>query len=369
MSGLTVVNMPTYRSLVEAASGLGIVARVGSVLLSMFFMLSFIVNLTSVLAVTPGYLIPPNFWIWTLVTHQFVETNFLLFACGALCLAVNSIFLEKEWGPLKLLLYYVIVSTLSAFITAMVYIFSYMVTFNTQYLFHVHIYGMGSLLGGGLVAIRQGYGERSVLNAMLQVKDLTVVGCVLFVVLSITGFVRTTFTLAYSFGAFVGWIYLRFYQLNEKGRGDQSEKFSFKYFFPEMMQQPVGIMSQIIYNLLVKLKVCRKTVYRFDVGAPGNITITLPGVDALDAERRRKKAIKALDERLKKSASDASDTPWPTLQEDNATPAVSDSSAVLQQEDVSTDEHGSLGDGSTSPDIVRIDMDANASNGNTVGSS
>jgi hypothetical protein len=37
----------------------------------------------------------------------------------------------------------------------------------------------------------------------------------------------------------------------------------------------------------VKVKICQKTVKRYDVGAPSSITISLPGTDPQDAERRR----------------------------------------------------------------------------------
>lgn len=55
-----------------------------------------------------------------------------------------------------------------------------------------------------------------------------------------------------------------------------------------MLQPPVGIMSNTIYSMMVRAGLCRKTVRKFDLAAaPGGVTITLPGNDPQDMERRR----------------------------------------------------------------------------------
>ena len=36
---------------------------------------------------------------------------------------------------------------------------------------------------------------------------------------------------------------------------------------------PIGFASEVVYNILIKLKVCSKTTYQYDVAAPTNITI------------------------------------------------------------------------------------------------
>ncbi len=82
-------------------------------------------------------------------------------------------------------------------------------------------------------------------------------------------------------------------------------------FFPNVIQPPIAVLSQIVFDLLVRVKICKKPVRRYDVGAgPSSITITLPGIDAQDAERRRQKALKALNERLGRVESP---THWPSI--------------------------------------------------------
>ena len=52
-------------------------------------------------------------------------------------------------------------------------------------------------------------------------------------------------------------------------------------------RSPVNTLSTIIFNTLVRLKVCHKPIRTYDVGSPSAITISLPGMDPVDAERRR----------------------------------------------------------------------------------
>ncbi|NXW53382.1 TM115 protein, partial [Eurystomus gularis] len=106
---------------------------------------------------------------------------------------------------------------------------------------------------------------------------------------------------------------LRFYQRHSRGRGDMSDHFAFATFFPEILQPMVGLVANLVHSILVKVKVCRKTVKRYDVGAPSSITISLPGTDPQDAERRRQLALKALNERLKRVEDQSA---WPSMEDD-----------------------------------------------------
>lgn len=58
-------------------------------------------------------------------------------------------------------------------------------------------------------------------------------------------------------------------------------------FFPTVLQPLVSVLFDAVYACLVALRCCRQPVKKYDVGAPSSITISLPGVDAHDAERRR----------------------------------------------------------------------------------
>lgn len=92
-----------------------------------------------------------------------------------------------------------------------------------------------------------------------------------------------------------------------------ADHFAFATFFPEILQPVVGLLANLVHGLLVKVKVCQKTVKRYDVGAPSSITISLPGTDPQDAERRRQLALKALNERLKRVEDQSV---WPSMDDD-----------------------------------------------------
>ncbi|NWY47363.1 TM115 protein, partial [Sylvia atricapilla] len=124
------------------------------------------------------------------------------------------------------------------------------------------------------------------------------------------------------------WVYLRFYQRHSRGRGDMSDHFAFATFFPEILQPVVGLVANLVHSMLVKVRLCRKTVKRYDVGAPSSITISLPGTDPQDAERRRQLALKALNERLKRVEDQSA---WPSMEDDDeeAAAAAKASSPLL----------------------------------------
>jgi hypothetical protein len=141
-------------------------------------------------------------------------------------------------------------------------------------------------------------------------------------------------------GLLTSWTYLRFYkrQANLSGtstgaqgiRGDASETFAFAYFFPDVMQAPIAVVSQAIYNLLITLRIC--TPFSAEDVAVGNEQASARGEAGLpsllngagrggrgmgkreEAERRRALALKALDQRLHAASTNkAQQPPAPTV--------------------------------------------------------
>jgi len=59
-------------------------------------------------------------------------------------------------------------------------------------------------------------------------------------------------------------------------------------FFPDRMQPFVAVLSNSVYALLVTLKVCKKVTKHYEMRAVQSpVIVTLPGIEAHDAERRR----------------------------------------------------------------------------------
>ncbi|GLV44380.1 uncharacterized protein CBL_10184 [Carabus blaptoides fortunei] len=61
------------------------------------------------------------------------------------------------------------------------------------------------------------------------------------------------------------------------------------------------MVANTIHGFFVRIGVCRKVVRKFDMANPTGITISIPGIDPHDMERRRQIALKALSERLSKN--------------------------------------------------------------------
>ena len=55
-----------------------------------------------------------------------------------------------------------------------------------------------------------------------------------------------------------------------------------------MTVQPlIAAISNTVFNIFVKIKLCKKPQKKYNLGAASTITVSLPGTDPHDAERRR----------------------------------------------------------------------------------
>ncbi|XP_017266653.1 transmembrane protein 115 [Kryptolebias marmoratus] len=298
-----------------ALASTSVVVKTISAVVVLLYLLSWAVDTSYALGVMPGYLFPPNFWVWTLVTHGLVERHVWGVAANVGTVMACGRLLEPLWGALELLIFFAVVNVSAGLLAGLSYLLTYIATFDLHFLFAVRIYGAAGFLGGVLVALKQTMGDTTVLRVP-QVRLKAAPALVLFflALLRLSGLLDSCAPLAaYSYGSLSGWVYLRFYQRHSRGRGDMSDHFAFASFFPEAVQPVVGLLAGLIHSALVKIKVCRKMVKRYDVGAPSSITISLPGTDPQDAERRRQLALKALNERLKRVEDQSA---WPSMDDE-----------------------------------------------------
>ncbi|XP_035221827.1 uncharacterized protein LOC118194739 [Stegodyphus dumicola] len=75
--------------------------------------------------------------------------------------------------------------------------------------------------------------------------------------------------------------------------------FSFS-FFPNVMQAPLIVIGNAVFECLVYIKICKKPHRKYNVASSSSVTLTIPGTEPHDAERRRQIALRALSERLSK---------------------------------------------------------------------
>ena len=63
--------------------------------------------------------------------------------------------IEPLWGSIEMMTFFLLVNTGVAIVAAIFYYFLYMLTFNTELLFEVHIHGLAGYLAGVSVAVKQ----------------------------------------------------------------------------------------------------------------------------------------------------------------------------------------------------------------------
>lgn len=331
-----------------ALASTSVVVKLISAVVLLLYLLSWAFDTPYALGVTPGYLFPPNFWVWTLLTHGVVEEHVWGLAANVGTIMACGRLLEPLWGALELLIFFTFVNVSAGLLVGLSYLLTYAATFDLNFLFAVRVHGFISFLGGVLVALKQTMGDTTVLRVpQVRLKAAPALVLLLLAVLCLSGLLKDAAPLAaYTYGSLAGWVYLRFYQRHSRGRGDMSDHFAFASFFPEAVQPVVGVLAGLVHAALVKIKVCRKMVKRYDVGAPSSITISLPGTDPQDAERRRQLALKALNERLKRVEDQSA---WPSMDDEEDDEVRTETQPLLSERDATLSLAGGASASSHSP--------------------
>jgi len=180
------------------------VVKGASAALLLFYCLSFIDTVFDHLCVVPGYVLPPNFWVWTLLTHNFLQSHILMVVVDICVVIMSGKIIEPLWSPLQIGIFFAVVTSSAALITAGFYVIFYYVTGNTDYLFETHIHGLGAYIDVPLICLS------------------------IAITLSACGVLNGPYAIHFGFGVLISWIYLRFYQKHGNGNtGDMAEEFSF----------------------------------------------------------------------------------------------------------------------------------------------
>lgn len=119
------------------------------------YILSFSETSVKVLSVTPGYLLPPSFWIWTALTFCFIEMYFWEVLVDIVTVGLCGKLIEPLWGQMEMLTFFGIVNLGIAILSSLYYLLLYTCTKNTDILFNVHIHGLAGYVAGVSVAVRQ----------------------------------------------------------------------------------------------------------------------------------------------------------------------------------------------------------------------
>uniref|UniRef100_A0A182M801 Transmembrane protein 115 n=1 Tax=Anopheles culicifacies TaxID=139723 RepID=A0A182M801_9DIPT len=270
------------------------------------YMISFSERISVLLCVTPGYLMPPTFWIWTIFTYFFIEQHFWEVLVDLVTVGLCGKLIEPSWGQMEMLHYFAITNTGVAILTSFYYLFYSMITKDAEILFNVRIYGLAGMNAAISVAVTQIMPDHLIARTPLgkfsnRNVPLTVV--IASILLWACGLLDGTYPAMFASGLYVSWVYLRFYQRHSNGtRGDSAENFRFASFFPNVLQPFIAVIANPVYLGCLRIGLVKRlSPQQSNSSSLQSISVQLPGVDPHDMERRRQIALKALSERLSKT--------------------------------------------------------------------
>lgn len=119
------------------------------------YLLSFSETAIRVLSVTPGYILPPSFCIWTAFTFCFLELYLWEVILDIIIVGLCGKLIEPLWGRYEMFSFFFITNIGVAILSSIYYLFVYFCTKDDEILFNVHIHGLSGFLAAVFVAVRQ----------------------------------------------------------------------------------------------------------------------------------------------------------------------------------------------------------------------
>ncbi|KAJ8906463.1 hypothetical protein NDN08_002956 [Rhodosorus marinus] len=245
-----------------------------------------------------------NFHVWNPFTGLFVETNAIAGLLVASTFLVAGKWLEPAWGQRELIRFILIMNGTVGYTTFFLYSGACLITQKPNICFAL-ISGCIGLVTASTVALKQLIPENQIKlfrSYNIKAKHLTAIVVTSTLVLCVVGLLGVYKLIMSLLGAYYGWLYLRFFQVRDKGIGDQNSAFSFQSFFPRQIQPFIGSVSTRVYKTFTPI------VARVHQSVPTSVDeedpSATPNVSEDDLERRRQIAMKALNERLQANIGD-----------------------------------------------------------------
>lgn len=246
-----------------------IVVKVVAVAVTIGYFLSYAKSVVPFLAVTPGYVLPPNFWVWTFVTHSFIEFHFWEVLADIAVLILCGKLLEPLWGALDMLIFLAVVNTGVALASSFLYIGIYLVTKNEEYLFETYIHGLVGYVAGFSVAVKQVMPDHKLLSSPFGTLRNTHIPLLLMFVtitLRLINVVDGPYPFMFGFGILISWTYLRFYQKHSNGnRGDMADQFSFARYLHMSSSTLVRSVLFLLLRYILMMHVEINAIIRIEI--------------------------------------------------------------------------------------------------------
>lgn len=246
--------------------------------------------------------------MWRLITCNFVGNNVLMLSWTLWSLHFGTNLVRQNNSNESLLKIYAITQVLTIFLVCGAAYLVYAFTAKTTLLYEAYVVDMVPLNCAVLVLIKQFLPDSILLETpfgRLKYTHTPLLVILLSSLFSLLGVIRPVVPLQCVLAVQISWTYLRFFNPHESDSfyGDSSEHFVWESFFPKVTQPCCFILGRVCYSSLAKLGVCKRSVRHVDLNSLKNVEIGLRGLDstARDAERRRQKALRDLNERLNRT--------------------------------------------------------------------
>ncbi|KAL5210688.1 hypothetical protein ABZP36_006311 [Zizania latifolia] len=275
----------SFTGFTKLCKGLAVALFLGHIAIQLF------PSALTYLALIPSRTIP---FAWNLVTAGYIEQTISGVIVSIAGLLLLGKVLEPLWGAKELLKFIFIVNlstSVCVFVTAIVF---YYITQQEIYLY-TPLSGFYGVLSGFLVGIKQILPDQELNLFVMNIKAKWMPSLIAFISVSVSFFMKESvpYIPIILFGIYVSWIYLRYFQKRlEAGlKGDPSDEFSFSSFFPEFLRPVLDPIASVFYTL-----VCGRSK-RFEADDQ-TLDGLLPGPDSSQANRRRERGQRALEQRL-----------------------------------------------------------------------
>ncbi|KAH8878027.1 Transmembrane protein [Schistosoma japonicum] len=225
-----------------------------------FYLLSYIPNTNSYFCIIGGYLLPPYFRFWTLLTSSFYNYSLTFLLLDLLTVFLMDKLLSGPYKWLELLRFSICINLFSS-ISVTLFLLFFAFTYDKNILFSYHVCGLVALLGGVTVLGRQMMSDKLLIGfplGKIRYKHIPFISTLFFAVLFSIGLCTGVPFSLFVTGIFIAWTYLRFFQKHSNGLlGDVDDSFTFAGFFPNHLGPPVSVISSAVFNVLVRLHICK----------------------------------------------------------------------------------------------------------------
>ncbi|GFR48527.1 hypothetical protein Agub_g10422 [Astrephomene gubernaculifera] len=263
-------------------------------LVALYFLAFFLPETVDYIALIPGRTLP---YAWNLLTSGFLTTNPYKLGLEVIGVLLLTRLVEPVYGSKEFLKFLFVVDlSVNICVLVGVYVF-FALGRDTGDILYTKFGGFHGMLAGIVVAVKQVMPEHEAklfrfVKFSFKYLPLLFVTATVGLAAGLKQYMEVPFLLL---GTYNAWVYLRYFQLqpDAQSRGDSSDDFKFSGFFPPLLApviDPFGYIFATVFRL-------RHPPAETKAPFANASQYTLP-ISNADANRRRERGAKALEERL-----------------------------------------------------------------------